>query len=168
MVTALLAVLGSASVLAGTASANPLCSGFGCDFQDPIAMHCVEDSSVVGTAIIGDGAEKGYVDLIWSPACQTNWARVTSTSGPIYSPRVMGVEIKRASDGAAEYFDTNGVFSTSFGNGTGGGSNGGPTYQGTTTLYTDMVYSPGPAAAIGTIDRASDTYSQYGYVVPGI
>ena len=50
IVTALLAVLGAAGVFAGTAAADPLCSGSGCDFQDPIAMHCVEGSYVVGTA----------------------------------------------------------------------------------------------------------------------
>ena len=66
IVTGLFAVLGAAGVFAGTAAADPLCSGSGCDFQDPIAMHCVDDSYVVGTAIIGDSAEKGYVDLIWS------------------------------------------------------------------------------------------------------
>ena len=86
MVTALLSVLGAASVFAGTAAAHPPCSGSGCDLQDPIAMNCVEDSYIVGTAIIGDSAEKGYVDLIWSPSCQTNWARVTSTVGPACAP----------------------------------------------------------------------------------
>ena len=168
MVTALFAVLGAAGVFAGTAAADPLCSGSGCDLQDPIAMHCVEDSYVVGTATIGDSAEKGYVDLIWSPSCQTNWARVTSTIGPIYNPHVMSVEISRPSDGASEFFDTNGLYSSSFGNGTGGGGNDGTSYQGTTTLYTDMLYSPGPAVATGTIDKSSDTYSQNGYVVGGI
>lgn len=167
MVTALFTMLGAAGVLAGTAAADPLCSGFGCDLQDPIAMHCVDDSYVVGTAIIGDSAEKGYVDLIWSPSCQTNWARVTSTIGPIYNPHVMSVQISRASDGASEFLDTNGQLTSSLGGGAGGGGFG-PSYQGTTTLYTDMLYSPGPAVATGTIDKSSNTYSQDGYVVGGI
>jgi hypothetical protein len=79
----------------------------------------------------------------------------------------MSVQISRPSDGASEFLDTNGQLTSSLGGGVGGGGFG-PSYQGTTTLYTDMLYSPGPAVATGTIDNSSNTYSQDGYVVGGI
>ena len=59
MVTALFAVLGAAGVFAGTAAADPLCSGSGCDLQDPVATHCVDDSYVVGTATSATARRRG-------------------------------------------------------------------------------------------------------------
>lgn len=163
---AIAAALSATAMLPGTAGARLAggCSGYNCDYQDPIAEGCNQDAYTVGASTIDDaqGNQLGYVELRWSPSCQTNWARVTSTSGAIYDPRVMRVEIVRSSDGAYEYLDTDG--NQGNGNNQGGvDSTGNTTYQGTTVLYTDMLYSPiSPASAIGTIDGHNGFFSQNG------
>jgi hypothetical protein len=157
-----LATLGAACVFAGAAAAQtPGCSQSGCDFQDPVAEHCVEDSYPVGGVGLyteSEGSLVGYVDLIWSPTCQTNWARVTSFIGPI-SQTSLKVEIGRESPYGFESLDSNGMLTqghTSFGS-------AGTTISldpNSTSLYTDMLYSPGPAEAIGSVNGISDQFSQ--------
>jgi hypothetical protein len=161
LVSALLAALGATALFASEAAAqSPTCSTNGCDFQDPITTHCVDDSYPVGSVPLYalDNGHVGDVDLIWSPTCQTNWARVTSLIGPI-SQVPMKVEIGRASPYGWESLDSNGTLTqgrTSWGF-------GGTTLTldpNTTSLYTDMVYAPGPAEAIGRVDGVAATYAQ--------
>jgi hypothetical protein len=162
LVTALLAVLGAAGLFAGRAAAQtPTCSTNGCDFQDPIATHCVDDSYPVGSVPIYalDDGHVGDVDLIWSPKCQTNWARVTSLIGPISQIPPMKVEIGRASPYGWESLDSDGALLQGR---SPLGSAGGPISldPNSTSLYTDMLYAPGPAEAIGRVDGVAATFAQ--------
>ena len=166
IVTAVLAVLGVAAVLAHAADARVpgntgvSCFQSGCDFQDPGATGCDADAETIGQAPITDSRGKlGYVELRWSPTCQTNWARVTSTSGVSSATHVLSVSIERQSDGTFESLDTEGNVDT--GNNLGGGHSFGPVYHGVTSLYTDMLYSPDPAKATGEINDVIGTYSQF-------
>ncbi len=109
-----------------TSSLRPAatCSGHGCDYLDPIATGCANGSEyTVYTANISGGR----VELRWSPVCQTNWARVTSTIG---ATCLYGA-VQRQSDGATASYSL----------------------CGTTSLYTDMLYSPGPARACGDVNN---------------
>jgi hypothetical protein len=163
MVTAVLAVLAVAAVLAHPAAANiPGNSGVscfqdGCNYQDAAATGCDADAQTLGRAPIGN---LGYVELRWSPTCQTNWARVVSTSGPSSPSHVLDAEIDRQSPIGASELDTEGGYSVAFPGG-GAGGNSGPVYHGVSSLYTDMLYSPGPAKAIGVINGVKGTYSQF-------
>jgi Protein of unknown function (DUF2690) len=164
MVTAVLAAFGAVASLAQAAVTPGDNPDYTFDFQDPIHTGCADDAETVGQTAIHDsrGNQLGYVELRWSPSCQTNWARVTSTSGPIFTPeRDMTVEIKRRSDGAYERV---GVGDQDFAFDPGSDADyqgfGVGNYQGAKSLYTDMLYSPGPAQAIGTLDVSTATISQ--------
>jgi Protein of unknown function (DUF2690) len=160
MVTAVLAVLGAAALHAQGADARVpgntgvSCFQYGCDFQDPAATGCDADAETLQDAPIiavegGQDVTLGSVELRWSPTCQTNWARVTSTSGASSTNHVLQVAIQRQSDGTFEELDTEGSYVEGYPRGGGGGN--GPAYHGVASLYTDMLYSPGPARAVGWI-----------------
>jgi hypothetical protein len=54
------------------------CYGDYCSDQDPQASGCSADAYTVASAnIYGTDA---YVEIRWSPTCQTNWARSPATS----------------------------------------------------------------------------------------
>jgi Protein of unknown function (DUF2690) len=127
------------------------------------ATGCDAGAETIGQRPINDslGNHLGYVELRWSPTCQTNWARVTSTSGASSPTHVLEVEIQRQSDGTYEDLDTEGDYSDAFSRG-GAGGNGGPVYHGVTSLYTDMLYSPGPAKAIGKILPGANLFGPTG------
>lgn len=129
------------------------CSGSGCDFQSPVSTGCSRDAYTVGRTYI-DG---GYVDLRWSPTCQTNWARTTSTSGVIkYPSRLMSAHIIRQdnmSQDSDEWVYNDGLVATDQPGRT-------PSsqefhrrpFKHITQLYTDMLYAPQiPTAACGQI-----------------
>jgi Protein of unknown function (DUF2690) len=167
MVTAVLAAFGGAVSPAQAAVDPGDPTGRAFDFQDPIKTGCVADAETVGQEPILDsgGNQLCYVELRWSPTCQTNWARVTSTSWRISGPPDMKVEIMRLSDAAWERV---GIFAFASQDAFFPGSDRGvssvafPDFGNAAekSIYTDMLYSPGPAQAIGTIDGGKAAYTQ--------
>ncbi|NKE56709.1 DUF2690 domain-containing protein [Lentzea sp. PSKA42] len=54
------------------------CSGRSCNDKDPVATGCSSGSTVADTASMYTG---GKAELRWSPACRTNWVRISNYSG---------------------------------------------------------------------------------------
>lgn len=50
------------------------CSGYGCDGQDPVATGCWNGAYVLG-------GDPSYTQVLWSPACQSNYAYTPAPSG---------------------------------------------------------------------------------------
>lgn len=131
-------------VVSGTrqAQANPLCSqqpnDQNCNHQDSVKQDCNDDASTVLVANISDNSGKviGEVDLRWSEKCKSNWARVVSNIGT--AP--ISATVTRQSDGLRETYSSNQD----------------------STIYTNMVYSPGSAKACGVINGYQNCASQYG------
>lgn len=79
-------LLGIGLTTAGPASAGVGCYGDYCSGQDPQATHCSDGSYTVSATSVyyrtiahqATGLYAGYLELRWSPTCQTNWARFTS------------------------------------------------------------------------------------------
>lgn len=58
----------------GTPTANAAsCYGDWCSGQDPQATGCANGAFTTVSASVGVGS----LEIRWSPACQTNWARIT-------------------------------------------------------------------------------------------
>jgi len=74
------AFLVPATASAATTSAAVSCSGYGCDGTDPSATGCAATAVTVETEDAyeanGSGYETGYVQLRYSTACRTVWARL--------------------------------------------------------------------------------------------
>jgi hypothetical protein len=128
-VVAFLVVFGGA----GQAGAAPIgatatCSGYGCDYQDPIATGCSAGANnTASAAVTYGGVNYGTVELRWSPTCQSNWSRLTINAGSSNPNGYWrGVDVYRQSPYALAYFD----------------------YYGTgSQVYGNMLYSPGCAKA---------------------
>ena len=60
--------------------AQVTCSGTGCNGQDPEKTGCEAGAYTVQTAVFSNS----YVELRYSPTCQTNWGKVVSKVGPTY------------------------------------------------------------------------------------
>ncbi len=56
------------------------CSGNGCNGQNPVTTGCDASAKTIQTAVFNNS----YVELRYSPACGTNWGRVTSKVGLTY------------------------------------------------------------------------------------
>ncbi|SER24695.1 Protein of unknown function [Lentzea xinjiangensis] len=54
------------------------CSGRGCNGEDPVAAGCAGSTTVADTAAM---FTSGTAELRWSPACRTNWVRISNYSG---------------------------------------------------------------------------------------
>jgi hypothetical protein len=73
---------GVAFLVPATASAAPAvgCSGYGCDGTDPSGTGCAATAITAETKNAyesnGSGYEIGYVQLRYSTACRTVWARI--------------------------------------------------------------------------------------------
>lgn len=68
-------------VLLSFSSAAQACRGQACDRQDPVVEGCDRDAVTLETKTISSGGRIiARVKLLWSPSCQTNWARVYSSS----------------------------------------------------------------------------------------
>ncbi len=110
------------------------CSGNGCNGLDPETTPCASDAITAQTksiyaTISGKSTYVGYVQLRWSNACKTNWARVTRTDGAFKEG--MNAQVQR-SDGFQKFASKKGY----------------------TTIWSPMVYAPSPfcAKANGLID----------------
>lgn len=70
------------------------CSGNGCTGKDPSATGCAATASTVLSRLIlnGVGQQIGLIELRFSSACQTNWARTTSSINAV----PMGAIVERA------------------------------------------------------------------------
>lgn len=75
-----LIVLSSFMIQVPVSTYAATCSGTGCNGKDPQSSGCASGATTVATAYFTGG----YVELRWSATCQTNWARVVSTSGNKY------------------------------------------------------------------------------------
>ena len=53
------------------------CSGTGCNGQNPVTSGCDAGARTIQTAVFSNS----FVELRYSPACGTNWGRVTSKVG---------------------------------------------------------------------------------------
>lgn len=69
-----LGALGGVVGVAAPASAVS-CYGDYCSGQDPQASGCAADAKTVFTAYVYGTGGASWVDIRWSPTCQTNWAR---------------------------------------------------------------------------------------------
>jgi hypothetical protein len=61
-----------------------LCSGTGCNHQDPYATGCATSMYTVATAYLNAGRITGRVELEYSSVCQTNWEQMYSGNGVEY------------------------------------------------------------------------------------
>jgi hypothetical protein len=90
---ALIGVVSAAALTAGAlaAAATPAsaatwygCYGYGCIGKYPQPQHCSHDASTVYAVSIYDSLRNTLVtlQLRYSPACQSEWARVSDTGSP--------------------------------------------------------------------------------------
>jgi hypothetical protein len=141
-------ILGAAAGLpalsAGAAQAAT-CSGYGCDNQDPVATGCDAGAYTVTSApITYQGITYGTVELRWSPACQTNWARTTVNSSYLGLMRYANV-YRQAPYAQADWHYT---------------GPGNP-------IYGNMLYAPGCAEAEGEVQNGNGLFAEGWAVQPG-
>ncbi|HWJ62357.1 MAG TPA: DUF2690 domain-containing protein [Acidimicrobiales bacterium] len=92
------------------------------DYTDPATTGCSATAiTVASTAVIDsrNGANVGTVELRWSTACKTNWARVTRTDGQ--NALWSNVTVTRASTSDTTTFSA----------------------QGYSSIYSDQLYGQG-------------------------
>ena len=125
---------------------NPVgtCQGEGCTGQKPELTGCDRDARTIRTAAVvsrDTGKQVGTVELRWSAACQTDWARVTSGVGVA----ALAATVTR-DDGTAEAI----------------------TFRGTST-WSPMVFVGGgaKAQATGWVNKASGSVAD-GHPRPGV
>ncbi len=124
---------------AGVAQAAPTCQGNDCDYQDPMDSGCYADARTVESVpLVYRDEQVGKVDLRWSPACQTNWTRVTAEQ-----PRwIMALLILDYEPGLRHQAER------AYGD----------------VVWSPMLYAPQVCAqAVGTLYRNADDYSDRGY-----
>lgn len=80
------------------AAALPTCSGLGCDGQDPVATGCDADAHWVLAKPLSLGGFQGYVQYMYSDACEAAFVRLSTSADPGTSKRVYFL---RSSGGAA-------------------------------------------------------------------
>jgi hypothetical protein len=121
------------------ASAAPSCSRTGCNGLDPYASGCARGAyeiTAAGRYLTNPygGANGSQIHIFWSPACQTNWPVVTQPQScqDLEGTRV-DADVENLSTG--QWVDY--VYQAKVA----------PTY-----VWGNMVYSPGPARAYGSID----------------
>jgi hypothetical protein len=84
-------VLATILILVAVLSAVPItsasavgCTGSGCTGKDPSAQGCTADSYTVGS-YTGSGSSGSVTGALkYSPACNANWSRATTSSGNRY------------------------------------------------------------------------------------
>jgi hypothetical protein len=85
---ALAAAVGSTALAASPAAASSRaassvgCVASGCTGKDPIEMGCSADAVSLDT--ISDDSWGIALELRWSNACQTSWARLSGTDSQVY------------------------------------------------------------------------------------
>jgi hypothetical protein len=92
------------------------CVGYACDGQDPVIQGCASDAIRVASNTIyikkyNTNQKVGYVEMMWSARCGTNWAKTTRTDG--YSGENMMAEINRTSPNTRKFKWTPGYTSLS-------------------------------------------------------
>lgn len=66
------------------------CSGTGCNGQDPQTSGCSVGAQILDSRYVNQNGTAIYIELRWSPTCQTNWTRVTNqTQGTRYMKAYM-------------------------------------------------------------------------------
>jgi hypothetical protein len=121
------------------------CSGYGCDYKDPIATGCNAGSyTVTSASITYQGVNYGTVELRWSPTCQTNWAR--TTVGSSYLGKERWASVYRQTPYATAQWHYTGP--------------GNP-------IYGNMLYAPGCAEAEGNVWISSGNIATGWAVQPG-
>jgi hypothetical protein len=99
LVILLAAALTSVSIVTvtSTPAQAATCSGYGCDGLDPNATGCSAGANDTGSTYLynASGSIVGLLELRYSPACGTNWSRVTSYVGV----RGLYARVTRESDG---------------------------------------------------------------------
>jgi hypothetical protein len=76
-----MALMASSAFIPHNASSTAFaasCSGTGCDGKDPDATQCSVGATTLDSRYVSYGGRAIYVELRWSPTCQTNWTRVTN------------------------------------------------------------------------------------------
>ncbi|MGV9611652.1 DUF2690 domain-containing protein [Nocardia xishanensis] len=78
------AVLALGGLVANAPTSNAVtCYGDYCSGQDPLASGCAAGAYTVAVGnVYGTGGTQ-YVEIRWSPTCQTNWARSNIVSSQI-------------------------------------------------------------------------------------
>lgn len=109
---------------APAAQAGVKCWGDYCSGMDPAATGCAANAQTVAAVQLDDG----YLDLRWSPTCQTNWAR--------YEQYPFGSFASETPIGMSAVQDTGYSQSINWFEGDGGK----PIEVG--TYWTPMIYSP--------------------------
>jgi len=66
------------------------CWGDWCSGRDPMETNCATDAYTVASASIYGTYGAQYVELRWSPTCQTNWARANFVTTAIKSEQSTG------------------------------------------------------------------------------
>ena len=121
------------------------CSGYGCDYQDPIATGCSSGAYTVASApITYQGITYGTVELRWSPTCQTNWARTTVNNSYLGLTRYANV-YRESPFAQADWHYT---------------GPGNP-------VYGNMLYAPGCAEAEGEVQDGHGLFAEGWAVQPG-
>lgn len=133
-VAMLAALLSMGSIAFGAPQARAAtCSGYGCDGRDPDATGCSSGAYTANSVNVYDfnhgNQYLGTIELRYSPACGTNWSRVTSAVGVTYLQAI----VQRMSDHV--YYNDQGNY---------------------LVVWSDMVYAPTVrACATGTIRTIS-------------
>lgn len=121
----LVAITGLSVAGSQPANASVGCSGSSCTGKDPIATGCASGAYTVAYVQVyyqyvwqtwtGHWNYAGLLELRWSPACQTNWARFTAQDSPNFL-----LQAVQPSTGTTKSW----------------------TIQPWTSTWTDMIYSP--------------------------
>ncbi|HEU5227088.1 MAG TPA: DUF2690 domain-containing protein [Ktedonobacteraceae bacterium] len=112
------------------------CSGNGCTGLDPVQTGCSASASTVLSKGIFNGSQRiGTINLRFSSVCQTNWAQIVSSIGPVqfetFVIRASGVDGSRIEECEP---NTCGTFITD------------------SSAFTNMVWAPDvPTSATGVI-----------------
>jgi hypothetical protein len=88
--SALAVVMAMAGFTVLPAQASVGCYGDYCSGLDPMTTGCANDARTIASASVYGSNGAAYVDIRWSPACKTNWARANYVTSAIKSVQQHG------------------------------------------------------------------------------
>ncbi|GAA3146952.1 hypothetical protein GCM10020255_025260 [Rhodococcus baikonurensis] len=59
------------------------CYGDYCSGVDPLSSGCANDAYTVATGYVYGSGGSAWVEIRWSPTCQTNWARANGVTSNV-------------------------------------------------------------------------------------
>lgn len=84
------ALMFSAALVNVPSASAATCYGDYCSGVDPLSSGCANDAYTVATGYVYGSGGSAWVEIRWSPTCQTNWARANGVTSNVRADQAGG------------------------------------------------------------------------------